>query len=48
MAFTPAEIREALERLVDELVERAVAARITIMEEPQWRSCTNRARAPAT
>ena len=31
MAFSPAEIREALERLVDELVERGVEARITIV-----------------
>lgn len=31
MAFTPAEIREALEHLVDELIERGVSARITIV-----------------
>ena len=31
MAFSPAEIREALEHLVDELVKRDVSARITIV-----------------
>jgi hypothetical protein len=31
VAFSPAGIREALEHLVDELVERDVAARITIV-----------------
>ena len=31
MAFSPAGIREALEHLVDELVERDVSARITIV-----------------
>jgi hypothetical protein len=31
VAFSPTEIREALEHLVDELIERGVSARITIV-----------------